>query len=78
MKRMCRQIAASALRGEPLNWREAFPHAVMITDAKKLAQLRAELAKRNGERQSGRAAAKVRRDARATVAESTEITRKVF
>jgi hypothetical protein len=51
MKRTCRQIARSALHGNPLSWREAFPHAVVITDVKKLAKLRAEFAKRKLEQQ---------------------------
>jgi hypothetical protein len=79
MKRTCRQIAASALRGRPLNWREAFPHAVIITDAKKLAQLRAEVAKRNGGRQRGSAAAKnARSDARTGNTEITESLIQIF
>src|SRR5580704_7656724 len=79
MKRTCRQIAASALRGRPLNWREAFPHAVIITDAKKLAQLRAEVAKRNGGRQQGGAAAKnARSDARTGNTEITESLIQIF
>ena len=51
MKRMCREVLASSVQRRPLTWREAFPHASIITDPAKLAQLKAEVVKRKlGER----------------------------
>jgi hypothetical protein len=46
MKRLCRVRCPMPLRQRSLTWREAFPHATIVTDAKKLAQLNAEVAKR--------------------------------
>jgi hypothetical protein len=46
MKRICRVPCPIPLRKRSLTWQEAFPHAVIVTDAKKLAQLNAEVAKR--------------------------------
>jgi len=46
MKRLCRVRCPMPLRKRSLTWREAFPHATIVTDVTKLAQLNAEVAKR--------------------------------
>jgi hypothetical protein len=43
MKALCRQLPARSRRRRKL-WQELFPHARIITDPKKLAQLNADLA----------------------------------
>jgi hypothetical protein len=43
MKGLCRQLPARSRRRRKL-WQELFPHARIITDPKKLAQLNADLA----------------------------------
>jgi hypothetical protein len=45
MKRSCRQLPARSRIRRKL-WQEFFPHARIITDPKKLAQLNADLAQR--------------------------------
>jgi hypothetical protein len=46
MKRMCREALSPSARQRPLTWREAFPHASIVTDPRKLAQLKAEVLRR--------------------------------
>ena len=45
MKRMCREILKTGVQLRPPLWREAFPHASIIVDPTKLAQLKAEVVK---------------------------------
>lgn len=45
MKRLCRQLSTS-FRHAPKLWQELLPHARVITDPKRLAQLHADLASR--------------------------------
>ena len=46
MNRMCREVLTPYVQQRQPSWREAFPHASIITDPRKLAQLKAEVAKR--------------------------------
>jgi len=51
MNRMCREVLTPYVQQRQPSWREAFPHASIITDPRKFAQLKAEVAKRKqGER----------------------------
>jgi hypothetical protein len=45
MKRLCRELPARSRLRRKL-WQELFPHARIITDPKKLAQLNADVAQR--------------------------------
>jgi hypothetical protein len=44
MKCMCRRRPTRSWRRAHLTWQELFPHAVIINDPKKLAQLNAAVA----------------------------------
>jgi len=51
MNRMCREVLTPYVQQRQPSWREAFPHASIITDPRTFAQLKAEVAKRKqGER----------------------------
>ena len=57
MKRMCRQLVTPSWRRRQMTWQEAFPHARIVTDAKKLEQLNADVAKRKRKEEADRKAA---------------------
>ena len=46
MKRMCRGLPTRSWSRPHLTWQELFPHAAIVTDPKKLAQLNAAVATR--------------------------------
>jgi hypothetical protein len=46
MERLCRQLVTPSWRRRQLIWQEVFPHARIVTDVKKMAQLNADVAKR--------------------------------
>jgi hypothetical protein len=46
MKRMCRERSTRSWRTPRLTWQELFPHAAIVNDPKKLAQLNAAVATR--------------------------------
>jgi hypothetical protein len=54
MKRMCRQLVTPSWRKRQLIWQEFFPHARIVTDAKKVAQLNADVAKRKRKEEADR------------------------
>jgi hypothetical protein len=54
MKRMCRQLVTPSWRRRQLIWQEFFPHARIVTDVKKMAQLNADVAKRKRKEESDR------------------------
>jgi len=54
MQRMCRQLVTPSWRRRQLIWQEFFPHARIVTDVKKLAQLNADVAKRKREEEADR------------------------
>jgi hypothetical protein len=54
MERMCRQLVTPSWRRRQLIWQESFPHARIVTDVKKLAQLNAEVAKRKRKEEGDR------------------------
>lgn len=54
MERMCRQLVTPSWRRRHLIWQEFFPHARIVTDAKKLAQLNADVAKRKRKEEADR------------------------
>jgi hypothetical protein len=45
MKRMCRELL-TPWRRQGVNWKELFPHARIVTDERKLAQLNAAVEQR--------------------------------
>jgi hypothetical protein len=45
--RPCRKRPTSSQRERHLSWREIFPHAKIVFDPKKLAQLNSEIEKRD-------------------------------
>jgi hypothetical protein len=49
MKRPCRQFLRSVQTRARVTWQEMFPHARVVTDPKKMAQLEAEIARRKRE-----------------------------
>ncbi len=49
MTRPCRQILRSTRIKSRVTWQETFPHARVVTDPKKMAQLEAEIARRKRE-----------------------------
>jgi hypothetical protein len=49
MKRRCRGFPKQSWLRPNLTWQQLLPHAVIVTDPKKLAQLNAALAKRKQE-----------------------------
>jgi len=54
MERMCRQLVTPSWRRRQLIWQEFFPHARIVTDVKKLAQLNADVAKRKRKEEADR------------------------
>jgi hypothetical protein len=54
MKRMCRQLVTPSWRRRQRIWQEVFPHARIITDEKKMAQLNADVAKRKRKEEADR------------------------
>jgi hypothetical protein len=54
MERMCRQLVTPSWRRQQLIWQEFFPHARIVTDVKKLAQLNADVAKRKRKEEADR------------------------
>jgi hypothetical protein len=54
MERLCRQLVTPSSRRRQLIWQEVFPHARIVTDVKKMAQLNADVAKRKRKEEGDR------------------------
>jgi hypothetical protein len=54
MERLCRQFVTPSWRKRQLIWQEVFPHARVVTDVKKMAQLNADVAKRKRKEEGDR------------------------
>jgi len=54
MERLCRQLVTPSWRRRQLIWQEVFPHARIVTDVKKMAQLNADVAKRKRKEEGDR------------------------